>query len=500
MATSLARRTTYRLRRRLLLVISILVGLVLASAAATVTTALASRGASLEAHALGEASRRASLLSVVAREQYIHEAHTIIVRDRSHVGHHDEWVKKLGLELDALEDDVDAQGIARLDGIRAASHEVAEIFSSAILPAIDRQDWAEVRRAHERANALVDTMTAHADALAAALDQRALRAEEAAARLIRIALAASVAIAAMAAVVALAAGRMLLRSFSSPLSSLEGVARRVTEGDRRARVPKIAAEELAVVAGAFNRMLDALGRAEAEVVAAERLAAIGRVAAGVAHEINNPIAVIRGYLKTMLEDDHGPELREEIRILDEEAAACQRIAEDLLIYARSPALAPVPVDARALLADAVERVEAPSPRRPDGGAPPPVSVEGEAAMVLVDPLRLRQVVINLINNAREATEDGEPVEVRGEVRGDGYRIEVLDRGRGLTPEARERLFEPFFTTRRDGTGLGLAVCYGLVTAHGGTIRAEPRPGGGTRFVVDLPAVLSDEEGAAEERG
>ena len=67
------------------------------------------------------------------------------------------------------------------------------------------------------------------------------------------------------------------------------------------------------------------------------------------------------------------------------------------------------------------------------------------------------------------------------------------RGKGLSAEVRERLFEPFFTTRRDGTGLGLAVCYGLVTAHGGTIRAEARAGGGSQFVVDLPDVLIDEE-------
>jgi signal transduction histidine kinase len=76
---------------------------------------------------------------------------------------------------------------------------------------------------------------------------------------------------------------------------------------------------------------------------------------------------------------------------------------------------------------------------------------------------------------------------------------VLNRGPGFPDEIREHLFEPFFTTRRYGTGLGLAVCYGLVAAHGGTIRAEARPGGGSRLVVDLPAVLVDEEKNSEER-
>ncbi|XYH97151.1 ATP-binding protein [Sorangium sp. So ce1128] len=92
-----------------------------------------------------------------------------------------------------------------------------------------------------------------------------------------------------------------------------------------------------------------------------------------------------------------------------------------------------------------------------------------------------------------------PAPQRGRRQDDGYRVEVLDRGAGIPEGARERLFEPFFTTRRDGTGLGLAVCYGLVTAHGGAIRAEPRPGGGSQFVIDLPGVLIEEARESQER-
>jgi signal transduction histidine kinase len=107
--------------------------------------------------------------------------------------------------------------------------------------------------------------------------------------------------------------------------------------------------------------------------------------------------------------------------------------------------------------------------------------------------------VNLVTNAREATDGEESIVVRGQRQKDGYQIEFLDRGSGIPEEARDRLFEPFFTTRRDGTGLGLAVCYGLVTAHGGTIRAESRAGGGSRFVVELPGVLVEEEKENQER-
>jgi signal transduction histidine kinase len=481
----------------LLFLISVLVALVLVSVVVTASTAFISRKGILRAHAMEVMSRRAALLSVTAREQYIHEAHTIILRDHSHVGHHDEWVVKLNTELTALRTDVTPVEAARLDSIRAASRELSRLFASSILPAVDREDYNEVRRSHDRANALVDQMTEHADALATYFEEQATLAERDAERLIRLALGISVIVGLLAAAVALVVGRSLWRSFSHPLASLERVAQQVATGDREARVEPLPALELQVVAGAFNRMLDALAKAEGEVIASERLAAIGRVAAGVAHEINNPIAVIRGYLKTMRQEAPSAELKEELQILDEEATACQRIAEDLLAYSRSPAMAPVPVQAKELLEDAAERSEG-TPLR-DAPSTPPIKVEAEAALISVDPLRIRQVMVNLITNAREAAPGDEPILVRGSRRGDGYQIEVLDRGPGFPDEIREHLFEPFFTTRRDGTGLGLAVCYGLVAAHGGAIRAEPRTGGGSRFVVDLPAVIVDEERNSEER-
>lgn len=477
----------YHLRGRLRLALSLLVSLVLVSLVMTMVTGISSQRAIQQARALEMASRRAALLSVVAREQYIHEAHTIILRDHSHVSHHDEWVHKLGDELCALRPDVDADGAARLDAIGRASRELAELFATTILPAVDRRDADEVRRAHDRANALVDRMTEQADALADYFDHRAMEAEHEAERLVRVTFALALALSFAAALLALIAARRLWRSFSTPLAALERVAQRIAAGDRDARVAPVGAVELEVVADSFNRMLDTLAEAEAEVVASARLSAIGRVASGVAHEINNPIAIIRGYLKTMRQEAESPSLREELAIVDEEAAACQRIAEELLMYARSPALEPVVVHAEALIRDAVERCADASPEP----SSPALRVEAEPAILSVDPLRIRQVIINLVENAKQAAAGDEPVIVRGERAGDGYRIEVLDRGKGFSDEARAHLFEPFYTTRRDGTGLGLAVCYGLVVAHGGTIHAETRPGGGARFVIDLPGTLVD---------
>jgi signal transduction histidine kinase len=228
-------------------------------------------------------------------------------------------------------------------------------------------------------------------------------------------------------------------------------------------------------------MLDRLASSRASLLEAERLAAIGRVAAGVAHEINNPIGIIRGYLKTMRRDAPSDALSKELAILDEEAAACQRIADDLLASARPPALHREDVNLAELVEESIARAQ-----NGDSAFAERVRVDVSRAVLNVDPLRMRQVVSNLVRNALEASPPESPVDVQGGLDGDVYRIAVLDRGPGIPAEARERLFEPFFTTRRAGTGLGLAVSRGLVVAHGGTLVIEDREGGGLRVVVNIP--------------
>jgi signal transduction histidine kinase len=224
---------------------------------------------------------------------------------------------------------------------------------------------------------------------------------------------------------------------------------------------------------------------ERQLVRAERVAVIGQLTAGIAHEINNPIGVIRGYLKTMLptvDPAASPELHEELEILDEEAAACQRIVDDLLSFAREPELELQPVPARRLLDDAVRRFG--STRE---GRDRRVELElVDDATLEVDPVRMQQVLANLLRNAADVSTDA--IELRGRARPDGgYRIEVGDHGPGIAPDRHERVFEPFFSERRGGSGLGLAVSRGIVEAHAGRIFVDPRRRSGACIVVELPA-------------
>lgn len=475
-------RVPYGVRRRLGLGLTGLVAIVLANAGVLLVLAARYHAtiSSLERDA--GLARRARALGVFAREQYIHEAHTIIVGDRSHVGHQQEWVATFGARTGELARELPERDRPTLNAIVAQSAELQRVFATEVLPAVDRGDRDGIRDAHERAESLVEQMITGADALGDRFEQRALDASRRADGSERVAIGLGGVLSMLAAAVALIAARRVWAGVAAPLAALQSTAERVASGDAAARVGALPAAELAVVGRAFDLMLDRLARREEELVHAERLAVVGRLAAGVAHEINNPLGVIRGYLKTMLDEVKEEGLGAELAILDEEALACQRIVEDLLTYARVPALALTPTDAATLVGEAIERLQAAGEV---GGCE--VRARVETATLQIDPLRMRQVVVNLLRNGAQAMGGVGPLDVDGR-RGPGgeYEVIVADRGPGVAPEVRASLFEPFASARPGGTGLGLAVCEGIVRAHDGEIAVRDRAGGGTEFVVRLP--------------
>jgi signal transduction histidine kinase len=283
----------------------------------------------------------------------------------------------------------------------------------------------------------------------------------------------------------------LRRAVLKPLSVLTGAARRFGAGEFGARVGAVGRGELLALSQAFDRMAEELAERERRLVHNERMAAIGHLAAGVAHELNNPIGIIRGYLKTMGAKDDPQTLEEELQILDEEAAQCQRIAEDLLAYARPQVLRLERLRMKAFLDETLKRLgETPDARNAR------IEVNTEDFELLADPTRLRQVVLNLVLNAVQMSPEGAPVSVSGRADGDNYLLEVADRGPGIPVEDQGRIFEPFYTQRKGGSGLGLSVCLGIVRAHGGTITVESREGAGAVFRVSLPARPPEAERAS----
>ncbi|MSQ01732.1 MAG: two-component sensor histidine kinase [Myxococcales bacterium] len=224
----------------------------------------------------------------------------------------------------------------------------------------------------------------------------------------------------------------------------------------------------------------ALAEAQRELLARERLVSVGRLAAGVAHEVNNPAGVILGRVGLILDDPAAlpAELADDLRVVARQAERIREITSGLLRLGRPSRGERGPVDLEAVVRCAADLARLEAQRRGVS-----LAVEGASGPITGDAAALQQVVYNLIRNAVQASPDG--AQVRMTV--SAQQVVVEDRGAGLSPEAMVHLFEPFFTTKPlgEGTGLGLAVAHGIVRDHGGTLVAEARSGGGARFVVRL---------------
>jgi signal transduction histidine kinase len=223
-------------------------------------------------------------------------------------------------------------------------------------------------------------------------------------------------------------------------------------------------------------------RQEIEEKLAESLADLGELAAGVAHELRNGMATLRGYL-TLMDRAPGEEsMADYLGEVRREADSLQRVLEDFLTFAR-------PGSARLEEVDLTTVVRRAAADPALAGAPVRVVVAGDGpALLRGDAELLGRAVRNLLANAVEASRHagGAPVEVLLERRGDDWRLAVDDRGAGLPPAVRARLFQPFVAGRPGGVGLGLALAHRIVSLHGGRLRMEDRPGGGTRAVALLP--------------
>jgi two-component system NtrC family sensor kinase len=221
----------------------------------------------------------------------------------------------------------------------------------------------------------------------------------------------------------------------------------------------------------------------------DRLAAVGELVAGVAHEVNNPLSSISAFAQLLLRDELTPAHRESIEVIRSETMRASQVVKDLLTFARRSDPQREPLDlngviARTLRLRQYQFAEA-SVRGEQELAP-------ELPAVLGDARQLQQVCLNLVTNAVHAMAEkgGGTLTLRSSHAGGNVMLEVIDTGPGINPGARAHIFEPFFTTKGEGegTGLGLSVSYGIVKAHGGAIEVVESGPGGTTFRVSLPAV------------
>ena len=230
-------------------------------------------------------------------------------------------------------------------------------------------------------------------------------------------------------------------------------------------------------------------RFQEQLKEADRLASIGEMAAGLAHEINNPLGIIMGYtgilLKETAEDDPR---RADLEIIYKNAEACKKIVEDLLKFSRKTETKPQQTDINLLITDVIDFL---SYKFEEKDVVVHRELDPSLPEIMVDAEKIRQVFINMLLNAYQAVGDGGQIWLRTYLNGENrVIIELEDNGCGIPPEHRGRIFEPFFTTKEpgEGTGLGLSVSYGIIKEHGGEIIVNSTPGEGTIFIIELPVL------------
>ena len=287
----------------------------------------------------------------------------------------------------------------------------------------------------------------------------------------------------------------IARTVTRPLGAITATMREMAAtGDltRKIRVgshPSWEDEDARLLASTFNTMTDSIARFQREAAQRERLSSLGRLSTVVAHEIRNPLMIIKATLHGLRRDTVAvPDVKAAVADIDEEIVRLNRIVTEVLDFAKPIKFDLAPADLNVLCADAIKAVG-------PAGTPMPVTFRPAARLPLLttDAERLRLVLVNVLTNAQHAVAAREgaaslPDAITLSTSHDGAHavIEVEDRGVGIAPQDLLRVFDPYFTTRRTGTGLGLAISRNIVEGLGGTIGIESRQNEGTLVRIVLP--------------
>ncbi len=296
---------------------------------------------------------------------------------------------------------------------------------------------------------------------------------------------------------------LLFAGIARSITRVVRASEQLADGERGLQLPVPGDRELADLVVAFNRLSARLkerrvenerliGELEArvqqktrEVLRADRLATLGGIAAGFAHELGNSLNVIRGYAGVALRElPEGHPNRPDLEAVKRETQRAASLLERFLVFARSRDVRAQHQSIEPVVREAVEVV---GPAAAQAGVETQVQVDAGLPEVNADGEMLRQAFLNLCVNAIQAMQPGGGrLEVRLRRDGDAVAVEFRDTGPGIDPEAQRHVFEPFFTTKAAGTGLGLAIVRQAAETHGGTVEVESRPGAGALFRVRLP--------------
>jgi len=296
----------------------------------------------------------------------------------------------------------------------------------------------------------------------------------------------------LVAAVVSAAMMFLMASALRPLGKLTYSVRKLASGEEAPKIIIKRKDEVGLLAEEFDRLLDALSdrnarleEQRADLLRAERLAAVGRIAAQVAHEIRNPLSSIALNVELLTEDaeNSSPGMKQLVQAVSREVDRLTEVTEEYLRFARLPNPDLEPLSLKPLLFDLVNFLK---PALDEKSIDLEFNMADDLEDVLADEDQLRRAFLNLMKNSLDAMPGGGRLKIVGSSVSDFIEVKIIDTGHGIPGEVLERIFDPFFSTKERGTGLGLALTQQIVMEHKGKIQVESHLGSGTTFVVRLP--------------
>jgi two-component system NtrC family sensor kinase len=300
------------------------------------------------------------------------------------------------------------------------------------------------------------------------------------------------------ALLAVGMGYMLARRIMAPVHRLIHASRELSEGNAPPDLGLVSKDpEMAILQKTFRDMVESMQRtrvaSQNKILQSEKQASVGRLAAGVAHEINNPLTGVLTYTHMLLRrKDINDDIRADLQVIVESTERVRKIVKGLLDFARQTKLEPEPTDINQLMEATIKLVE-------NQALLKGVGIQFEKGdnlpMIVIDRSQIQSVFLNMILNALDATQSSDEIRVTSsaalsatDTEHSGIEITIRDNGCGMPPEHLAQIFDPFFTTKDvgKGTGLGLAVSLGIIKEHGGNIRVQSEPGKGAVFFIWLP--------------
>jgi len=287
---------------------------------------------------------------------------------------------------------------------------------------------------------------------------------------------------------------LVLRTISRPLQRITLAAVEVSKGSYGTEVDlRQSNDEIGLLAESFNKMsrkmasdISELQRLNQQLIRADKLASLGTLSAGVAHEVNNPLASMSSIVQILRsQDGHSTQTREKLKLISDQISRITQVTQDLTSFARIRSSIKTETDINSIIRKAIRLSRFDKTFQ---GLDVTLELCNDLPLILADEDQLQQVFLNLFLNAKDAMPRGGTLVARTSIGADTIVIEVGDTGVGVDESEVKLIFDPFYTTKSagKGTGLGLAVCYGIISAHEGRIEVRPNLPSGTVFTISLP--------------